>query len=296
MRVTSLNPALRLRLPRILAAVGVSATALGCSIEATAPVDEEGGATHAVFRIERAESTDGTPARAEALAGFMHVPPLVDPVNAMNLVGLGLNLPEVGECNVGAPVTASVPLSETARVEFLPAGNVTLEVGAGRDKLAPNAFPTVTDSISGVLYTSRNRQAELLPPGVLYTVSADGLPVAASERAPAVLEGVTAGGLPLAEVSRLDRSAPLDLTWSVGAPEDIVYVEVTSAAAAHRTLCSFADDVGAGTVPLADFEVGETGRVVLHRIRSHSFEFVSDRRNHGELRFDFALSTSVRFY
>lgn len=280
----------------VLSLLGAASLALGCSIEATAPVDEEDGTTHAVIRIERAESTDGSTARAEALAGFVRVPPLVDPVNAMTLVGLGLNLPEVGECNVGSSGAAAVPLSETARVEFLPAGDVTLEVGDSKDKLAPNAFPTVTDSISGVLYTSRNREAALLPAGVLYTVSADELPVTASERAPAALEGVTAGGVPLAEVSRLNHDAPLDLTWNVGAPDDFVYVELGTGDASRRTVCTFADDVGAGTVPLADFQPGEAGRVALHRLRSHDFEFVSDRKNRGELRFDFALSASVQFY
>jgi hypothetical protein len=284
-----------LRFP-VLSVLSAAAVTLGCSIEATAPVDEEDGSTHAVVRIERSESADGTPARAEALAGFVHVPPLVDPVNAMSLVGLGLSLPDVGECSVGSPDATSVPLSETARVEFLPAGDVTLEIGTTRDKLAPNAFPTVTDSISGVLYTSRNRDASLLPTGVLYTVTADELPIAASERAPEALDAVTAGGVPLPEVTRLKHDAPLDLTWSVGAPNDLVYVAVTTGDTARRTICSFADDVGAGTVPLTEIQPGEVGRVVMHRLRSRDFEFVSDRKNHGELRFDFALTSAVQFY
>jgi hypothetical protein len=213
----------------------------------------------------------------------------------MNLVGLGLNLPEVGACTDGDSAQAAVPLSETARVEFVDAGEVSLQVGGSRNRLVPYNFPTVTDSISGVLYTSRDRQADLLLADTDYQVSADGFSLTATDRAPAALDGVTASGVPLTEVTSLSTRQPLDLTWNVGASDDIVYVEVTNLDNSLRTVCSFADDVGAGTVPLAAFAPGQQGRVALHRVRLYGFGFAGQGASQGELRFDFALSASVQF-
>lgn len=287
---------------------GVRATALsiggslgllvmGCSIETDPPADTEVRTTHAVVTIERSESADGTSSKAEALAGFLDVPALVDAHSVLGLVGLGLDLPEPGACTLGSEPVSAGPLTETARVEFVDAGAVELEVSGARERLAPYAFPTVTDSISGVLYTSRDRAADPLPSGNRYTLTANGLQVRASHDAPRALSGITINGTPLGEVTSVSTASPLDLTWDVDAPGDIVYVELTasgSSAPSHRAICSFADELGAGSVPTDAFAREGTGRVAVHRLRVHEFD-VFDGQSRGQLRFDFAVTTNVAF-
>lgn len=279
---------------------------MGCGIETDPPVDTEVRTTHAVVTIERSESADGSNSKAEALAGFLEVPALVDARSVLQLVGLGLELPETGACTFGSTPASAGPLTETASVEFVDAGVVELEVSGARERLAPYAFPTVTDSISGVLYTSRDRAADPLPSGSRYTLTAggDGLDLRVSHDAPRALSGVTVNGTPLAEVTSVSTATPLDLTWDVDAPGDIVYVEVTASGArspsqkpstTHRVLCSFSDELGAGSVPTEAFAAQGTGRVSIHRLRTHQFDVTQGDSNRGLLRFDFAVATNVSF-
>lgn len=269
---------------------------MACGIETDPPVDTEVKTTHAVVTIERSESADGTSSKAEALAGFLEVPALVDAHSVLQLVGLGLDLPEPGACTLGSAPASAGPLTETARVEFVDAGAVELEVSGARERLAPYAFPTVTDSISGVLYTSRDRAADPLPSGSRYTLTADGdgLQIRASHDAPRALSGVTVNGTPLAEVASVSTANPLDLTWDVDAPGDIVYVELTGSAS-RRVICSFADELGAGSVPTEAFATQGAGRVSVHRLRTHEFDVLQGDSSRGLLRFDFAVAANVAF-
>lgn len=275
-------------------AAGLVVLAGGCALDPEPAGEDETGSTHAVISISRSETADGENSRAEALAGFLNVPPLVDAAAAMQLVGLGLDLPDLGSCLVGESNPVG-PLTETALVEFVEAGDVTLDVAGAREQLAPFAFPTVTDSISGVLYTSRDRAADPLPSDSRYTVSADGLGLVVARDAPKALEGVTLSGLPLAEVEAVKTGTPLDLTWSVASAGDVVYVELSGGATGSRTICSFADDVGAGSVPTDGFTSGSIGQVAVHRLRMHSFEVLEADSNRGQLRFDFALTANIAF-
>jgi hypothetical protein len=276
---------------RRLGALASVAWLSACGLQTEAPSEDQSGTTHAVVSIERTEAADGSGSRAEALAGFLNVPALVDAQSVMNLVGLGLDLPDPGSCLLGSAEASGGPLTETAQVEFLEAGDVTLDVLGARERLAPYAFPTVTDSIAGVLYTTRDRAFDRLPSAARYTVTADGLGIRASHEAPHALDGVTIGGLPLAEVTSVDKDNPLDLTWSVDAPGDTVYVELSSATTSNRSICAFADELGAGSVPTESFQAGDAARIVLHRLRIHAFEAPA----RGQLRFDFALTANVTF-
>jgi len=273
----------------------------GCQLETDPPADTEVRTTHAVVTIERSESADGTNSKAEALAGFLEVPALVDAHSVLQLVGLGLDLPEPGACTLGSQPASAGPLTETASVEFVDAGAVELEVSGAHERLAPYAFPTVTDSISGVLYTSRDRTADPLPSGSRYTLSADGLGIRASLDAPRALSGVTLNGTPFAEVANVNTANPLDLTWDVdtahaAAPGgDIVYVELTASGSARRVICSFGDELGAGSVPTDAFAAEGTGVVTVHRLRAHEFDVLEGDSNRGQLRFDFAVAANVTF-
>jgi len=283
-----------------VAAIAGSLGVLACSGDPDPyTADADSGSTHALISVERSTPV-GTlePAHATALAGFVRVPPIVDAKSVMSLVGLGLDLPAAGQCTRAArtPET-STPLAPLGRVEFLEAGDVTLSAGGSATVLAPRAFPTVTDLVSGVVYTTRDRSAEPLPAGVLYALRTQGAiavpPLAVGQRAPASLEGATIGGLPLGEVSSIATSRPIDLTWNVGEPGDLVYVELSGSDGLTNTVCAFRDEAGAGSIPAGLHNAVGTGTLELHRTRSR--EFASAGINHGELRFDFELVTQVTY-
>jgi hypothetical protein len=182
-------------------------------------------------------------------------------------------------------------------VEFLEAGDVTLNAGGSATVLAPRTFPTVTNLVSGVVYTTRDRSAEPLPAGERYALRTEGTlaipPLSVSERAPAALDGITVGGVPLAEVSSIVTARPIDLTWNVGEAGDVVYVELSNGDGAVSTVCAFRDETGSGTVPAGAHDTIGSGTLELHRTRSR--EFAGAAINRGELRFDFELVTRVTF-
>jgi hypothetical protein len=279
----------------LAAATAGALFSIGCGLETEASQSEEARTTHAVVVIERSENADGTSSRAEALAGFLNVPALADAQSVLGLVGLGLALPQAGTCAQGAEGTGTGPLTETALVEFLDAGDVILDVAGARERLAPYAFPTVTDSISGVLYTSRDRTADPLPSASRYTLTAAGLGLRATEDAPRALSGITANGTPLAELRSVATSSPLDLTWDVEGPSDLVYAELVSSNGAQTTVCTFGDELGAGSVPTDGFAAGDSAQLAVHRLRTHDFEVSQSEPMHGQLRFDFAQTAGVVF-
>lgn len=262
--------------------------------------DAETGSTHAFITVDRSVAADGTGSpRAGAIAGFVRMPAEADAHAVLAMVGLGLQLPAPGQCtseldrNTGSRST----LAATGRVVFLDAGDVAVDTGDGPMTLAPRAFPTVTDRISGVMYTTRDRSAEPLPPGVRYVIRTSGgdgvAPVSVEANAPAPLDGITIGGVPLADVRSVPASAPVDVTWNVGAGGDLVYIELAAGDGSSTTLCTFKDDVGAGTVPAGAFERTAQGRLSVHRVRSR--EFTVAGVDQGELRFDFERAATVDF-
>jgi hypothetical protein len=187
-----------------------------------------------------------------------------------------------------------VDRAPVARVELLDAGEVTIAVGGSVTTLAPRAFPTITDAISGVVYTTRDRTSSL-PPASPYTVATTGAttlgPLSGEAPAPAALSGVTLDGIPLAEVESLRSTETLKLAWERGAAGDRVYVELETDAA--TTSCTFRDDAGQGSVPAALLPSGSEASISVHRLRESSFGDLGV--THGQLRFDFELSAPVSF-
>lgn len=274
-------------------------TALGCSAELEQyTADADTGSTHALVSVERsADVGQREAARAGVLAGFVQMPADIDARSLFDLVGLSRPLPAVGQCRTRADAGSAPPLSSVGHVEFLEAGDVSVATVESRTALAPHAFPTVTELISGVVYTTRDRSAAPLPAGTAYVLHTSGsadVPTLSVEReAPPELETVTIGGVPLAELHELGTSEPLDVTWAVGATSDIVLVELSSADGSSSSVCAFRDDAGAGTVPGGVFAGLGAGRVALHRVRAVSFS--SAGLDVGELRFDFEIAASVTF-
>jgi len=272
--------------------------ALGCASQPEYVTDEQAGSDHALFSIERStQANNQQSAKAGALAGFVRVPVTVDTDTAMGLMGLDLRLPDMGQCAVrDTQRSPDTPLSPIDRVQLLEVGDVSVQAGEISTTLAPRAFPTVTDLISGVVYTTRDLSAEPLPAGEAYTVRTAGSdtiePMALDADAPGELGSVTIGGLPLAEVKTLSPDHPIDLTWRVGDPADVVYVEL-SAPNSACVVCSFNDSDGAATVPAEAFSGSGQGRISLHRVRTEEFQGAGLERS--ELRFDFELATDVTY-
>jgi hypothetical protein len=267
-------------------------SALACSVEvAPAPESSEAATTNAVISVTRsAPAAAPEDARAEAFAGFLRTPFGVDQKSALGLAGLGLNLPAVGSCRKG---NAAAPSGLTA-LELLDAGEVTLAAGGSVTTLAPRAFPSITDSISGVVYTTRDRAAAPLPAASGYTVATSGgssLEAMSGEaQAPALLSDVTLGGEPLASIESVKAHGDLALGWAPGASGDRVYVEIE---AGDTSTCTFADAAGRGTLPASVLPSSGTAAVSVHRVREAAFTDAGLAR--GALRFDFELSASVTF-
>jgi hypothetical protein len=276
--------------------LGSCALALGCSVEAVdSPTEAASGSTHALVTVARhAAAAAPGEERADAFAGFLRTAVEVDSESALRAAGLTLDLPAPGQCrkNVHAPGAAETP---DRRIELLDAGEVTLAAGGSVTTLAPRAFPTITDFISGVVYTTRDRASSPLPAASGYTVATTGSgsldPISAEGPAPALLSGVTLAGVPLAEVAQLHAGEDLSVTWEPGAAGDRVYLELDGETVS--TLCAFRDDAGLGSVPFALLPASGSAAFSLHRLRESSFRDVGLSR--GALRFDFELSASVSF-
>lgn len=301
-----------------LGAAGALALVAGLGCSTTVSGETEGGepgTTRALIRIERIETLEPEGARALALAHFAQVNNAT-PQRALELLDLREVLPEVGSCldgrteptTAGGSLTAAGALAAAAgepsavwtasgQVELLEAGEVTISTPTQITSLAPRAFPTVRDLVSGVVYSTRDQAAEPLPSGMPYRVSASGSSVLApfdvTAEAPEALAGVQLGDLSLGELSELSLGASLPLRWSPGQAGDWVVFELTDGLS--RVVCSFDDRAGQGLVPGGAVEGSglSSGFATLsvHRVRVATFG--DEATTLGEIRFDFELATKV---
>lgn len=279
--------------------LGSGLLAMACS-GSTAPysTDADRGSTHAVITVERRDTPGAaTSTQADAFASFVRTPPEVDAALVTRITGLDLNLPEVGECQSGPPERdTSIPLSPLRRVELLSAGDVSLETPEGRVDLAPRAFPAVTDVVSGVVYTTRDRAAAL-PAGVPYALNAAGgaslAPIAVSAEAPAALDGVSLAGTALTPGVILPAT-DVELRWNPGGARDIVYVTVGTASPTAAVTCTFRDSAGRGLLKIANMPRSENMNLSVHRLRTVALGSIPGSGiDAGELRFDFELSVPL---
>ncbi len=273
--------------------------AFGCSAELEQySSDAESGSTHALVSVQRSTSVDGTTARADAFAGIVRVPADVESRPLFEMLGLVSALPPVGQCRAASSERDSAQsLATIGHVELLETGDVMLGIGGSEMALAPHAFPSVTDTISGVLYTTRDRSSSALPPDTRYTLRTTGgagmAGISVGRDAPPELEAVKVNGIPLAEIGEIVTNRPVDLTWGVGAPGDLLYVEIGSGDGQASSLCTFRDETGWGSIAEASLPQTGAGRLSLHRVRTA--EFSSPGVDAGEVTFDFELAADVSF-
>ena len=288
-------------------------TAAACAVETENYVaDTDRGSTHAVITVERSHNPSEQPVdKASAFAGFARVPSDMDPADVMPLVGLGETIPPVGDCSLTpANMQASAILTQTptgsgSKVEFLSAGNVSLQTPGALTILAPRAFPTVTNFISGVVYTTRDQAATPLPAGQPYKISLSGTrtlpPIEATTRAPQALSDLFVDNTALEEVILLPRGRDLDIAWHAGGSADIFYVsilQVTDAGPGDSRpfTCAFADSAGSGTLPFGGIEQAispdaKLAALTFNRVRVAAFSAPSLQE--GEVRFHFQQTVQV---
>jgi hypothetical protein len=268
--------------------------ALGCTVDvASEPGAEEAGKTHAIVTITRRAPADAPEeVRADALASFVRLPADADAAGVLRAAGLSTDLPPVGECRRTTP-GQTVATAAVTRVELLDAGEVSVAVGGRVTTLALRAFPTVTDSIAGVVYTTRDRAAEPLPSGLTYTVAASGTSalgaLSGAAAAPVTLSGVEVQGTPLAELESFGHDRDLAVTWAAGAPGDSILVVIDGGGTV--TECTFRDDAGSGTLPAQKLPAKGEATLAVHRLRKAPFTDADIAG--GELRFDFELEAPV---
>ncbi|HTM43392.1 MAG TPA: hypothetical protein VL137_00480 [Polyangiaceae bacterium] len=280
------------------AALGLTWLVVACGSGPEDPyIKTEGRSTRAIVSVQRSISADpavpvgdaqlapigpSEPAvgNAHAMAHFVSLPQYTEPDRVLDWVGLHQSWPAVDTCvnpNIGEERVApkEIDWKSLGNVELLEAGEVTIETARTSARLAPRAFPTISQLVSGVTYTTRDQSAEPLPPALPYRVHVDGSSVLPSldlsATAPESLQSITVGGLPIDEASELHNGAPIDVTWlpaSQPASSDLVVIELRDAAGANSVQCAFRDDAGVGTVPAERSKaLSGRGQLLIHRVR-----------------------------
>lgn len=280
----------RLTVPALLGLLLASA----CNVGAESSSEPVATHTHALLRIERSVTLGGD-SKGLAFAGVVRVPELADPEPLLRLSGKAVQLPSAGQCALTTHERVAVPASDLARAEFLNAGEVSLAASNARTLLAPRAFPL---EVSGVVYTSRDRESDPLPsaaPYLLKTSGSDQLaPLELRVQAPDELRGITVSGAALELLAVVDASNGAVVGWRPGDARDTVYVEIAGAPEVGTLgVCAFHDSDGRGALPPGMFGAVGSGSLTFHRLREVAADVPT--LDGAEVRFDFALTAPVTF-
>lgn len=293
------------RSTRAIISVERSLSMDGVSAE-TQPAD--GAVPTAGETEEAAPATQSEPrGSAHAIAHFVSLPQYSQPDLVLEWLGLRGVWPAVDNCvdeQPGAEPEPDLDLRNLGHLELLDAGEVAIETERAAINLAPRAFPTVSQLVSGVTYTTRDQSLEPLPAALRYrfrTAGSASLPaVNLSATAPESLSHVTVSGLPIEETFTVPATAPLDVTWlpaTQSSPTDLVVLELTSDVANHSVRCAFRDEAGVGTIPPElTKRVAGPGLLSVHRVRRAVELFrATDQEvaSPAQIEFDFVITRSV---
>lgn len=249
--------------------------------------------THAVVELQRTRSSNASIGdQANVLMSVLRVPATLDSRNIVRMVGLSPTFPEPGQCErvdyAATTTEATVPVQH---VEMLDVGDVILVAGTRSSPLARQAFPTVTDFIAGVVYTTRDLSSDPLPPSSIYSIVAKGAQNIPSFRidagAPQEPANVTLEGVNLGQVTRLTRGIGVDVAWEPGIVGDKFLIEVKSPDKPNDVTCAFNDTSGKGRLP-PDFLISRgTVRLEIHRLRTTPVTINGIDR--AQVEFDYSL-------
>jgi len=190
-------------------------------------------------------------------------------------------------------------------------GSVAIEANGVSIALPPRRLPDIVDLVSGVVYSTRATDPEILPSDATYVLRASGpasvagepdfQPLVASAVAPAALgetDALVVSGQDVRNPSGvvLSLDAPVDLAWGAGNPDDLVYVDVTASpvgtssalTSSQAVRCVFSDVGHASLAATAFVDVGGSleGTLSIHRLHHEAFQ--ARGIDSGEIRFDFA--------
>jgi hypothetical protein len=295
-----------MRLPLLTLPVAIAALA-GCATNVSATgeaADAEASTTAtAVVVVERTVSTAGAgeSTRAEAVARFVRMRSGAVDDDALRMVGAAVDFPALGSCaqlpSLPSARGSAAPVRAIALVDV---GAVTVESGGVKTSLVPRQLPDVADVVSGVVYAARPSDAAL-PPRGKYLLRAAGS--AELDVAPFVVSAAAPGEPSELRIAGQDAraaagvaiaaSAPVELTWEAGAPDDSIYVDVAGAAttpALPTVRCLFTDS-GRASIPAAAFGGIDDGALTVHRLHREAFHVRGV--DPGEVRFDFARVVAI---
>lgn len=249
--------------------------------------------THAVVELQRSKLTNASlDDQANVLMSVLRLPATLDSRNVVRMVGLAPSSPDPGQCErVNYALSATEAAVPVQHVEMLDVGDVVLIAGQHNNPLVRQAFPTVTDFIAGVVYTTRDLSSDPMPPSASYSIVARGAsnipPFRIDAAAPRELSNVTLEGLNLAQVTRLVRGIGVDLTWSPGQAGDKLLVEIISPERPNDVTCAFSDAAGRGHLPADALVSHGTVRFEVHRLRTTPFTIKGLDR--AQVAFDYSL-------
>jgi hypothetical protein len=191
-----------------------------------------------------------------------------------------------------------MPLASLGPVDLVDVGQVALEGPRTRVVLAARAFPDVIDLVSGVVYTTRDPVGDPVREPGTYTfrvAGAQAFPSMTLEgRAPGTAEGFYVDGRALGSEPLALPRANVAVSWAPIVGADLVYVELASLedGPLDRVRCAFAAD-GSGVIPGAVLPKANLQSLAVHAL--HRESVVAPGLGGGEIRFDLAVSGTIRF-
>jgi hypothetical protein len=258
-------------------------------------VDAEATQATAVVSVEGFSTGAPESLRTEVVARFVRTRAGAVDDDTLHMVGAALDFPAMGSCDAvtSSYAPSSAPSSGSGSggrvISLLDVGGVTLFAGEAATALQRRQLPDVADLVSGVVYSAR---AQALPSRSAYLLRIDGAPE--SDVAPVVVSAASPGEPTDVTLASDDgKSGPValtpassvELTWTPGSSDDVVYVDVGATSVAPAMRCLF-EDGGHATIPSTAFGSLEEGTIAVHRL--HREPFRTHGVDPGEVRFDFA--------
>jgi hypothetical protein len=250
----------------------------------------------AIVVVERTEASATEPARADAVARFVRARSGVVDERALEMVGASVDVPAIDSCS-DLPIAQDATTEPAHAVELADVGDMTIEIAGAKTNLLPRQQPDVADLLSGVVYAARAGDGSALPASAKYTVHAgsvtsDIAPFFFDASAPSEIEGLRIDGEDAHADVTLVEAAPVDVAWTAGDADDLVYVDIASGSAATASARCLFSDVGHGTIPAATFASIDLGTLKVHRLHREAFHAAGI--DAGEIRFDFSRVVSFR--
>jgi hypothetical protein len=275
-----------MRAPLLLLGVAVSSGLVACVGAAPEPsADPTSSAATAIVVVERTAGP-GDAVKGDAItARFVRVRQGAVDDPALRMAGVAEEIPSPGACltpsdNAGAMQGRSLELLDVGQV-------VLSSEGAKSTVLLPRSMPDPAGVVSGVLYSSTSRAADLFAPGSRVLLRSSG--------GADLAEGFTVSVNAPREIGDV-RLAPiaggLDVAWESADtdPKDTVYVDLTGPAQRVILRCT-AGDAGRLFVPLTAANVDDA-QLAVHLVHKESFK--AKGIEPGEVRFDVAKIVPVR--